>query len=309
MRSKIFFTKALTGVAAILLLVSLGYSQTCAPTTSYSLGNGNDGENIAFNPADGLIYHTSGISPGDEYFEPVDPINGNVGANIMPGNTYPGVFDNEITALAWYPPLSAFIGMNRDGEIFSLTATGTFTLLSQYNGNGGFGYMRGFAVVGTNVYAISPDNSDNFIEQIDINTGNVITTINLTFGGNPTSGTGLATNPVTGDIWILYRPSGSGGNRDIGTVNLGTGVVTDIGDPGINGLAAITFDATGKLFAVSGDGGSPSETLFTDFPCAPSIQQAPVPTLSQWGIIILALLVVSGGVITVWRKRNSVKTA
>ena len=282
------------------------FSQNCASTTSFTLGNGSDGENIAFNPNDGQIYHVSGISAGSQYFESVDPSTGSVGPNIVGGsNTYPLPFNNngEITALAWYPPLNAFIAMNRDAEIFSISPTGTFTLLSTYNGNSSFGYLRGFAVVGTSVYGISPSSGNNFIEQIDLNTGNVISTISLTFGGNPTSGTGLATNPVTGDVWILYRPSGSGQNRDFGTVNLGTGVVTHVGDPGINGLAAMTFDNQGQLFSITGDGGSPSSTLFTDFPCAPAVLQ-PIPTLSEWGLILLALVVLCLGVIPVWRKRN-----
>ena len=152
------------GLLAMVMMFSFSsFAQQCFYDDEFPLGNGNDGEAIANNPNDGLVYHASGLTAGNEFFETVDPNTGVVGPNIIPGDTYPGIFNNEITALAWYPPLNAFIGMNRDAEIFSLTTGGTFTLLSIYNGNGAFGYMRGFAVVGTDVYAISPDSGDDFL--------------------------------------------------------------------------------------------------------------------------------------------------
>lgn len=51
---------------------------TAAPTLVLTLGNGDDGETIAYNPADGLIYHASGFGPQNlattgEILETIDP--------------------------------------------------------------------------------------------------------------------------------------------------------------------------------------------------------------------------------------------
>ena len=43
----------------------------------YSLGNGSDGETIAYNPNDNLIYHFSGRDTNSA-FETVDPLTGTV---------------------------------------------------------------------------------------------------------------------------------------------------------------------------------------------------------------------------------------
>jgi cysteine-rich repeat protein len=76
-------------------------------------------------------------------------------------------------------------------------------------------------------------------------------------------GNGLATDPLTGVLWGLLRESGSPGVRHLVTINPLTGVATNIGIPAPTGLAGIAFDSSATLYGVSGDGGTPQETLFT----------------------------------------------
>lgn len=61
-----------------------------SPTFVQTLGNGNDGETLAFNPTDGLMYHTSGIAaPPDptNVFESINLVTGVVTDIPITGNT------------------------------------------------------------------------------------------------------------------------------------------------------------------------------------------------------------------------------
>ena len=84
-------------------------------TFQTTLGNGEDGEGIAYNPTDGLLYHTSGDVDGEQYFETVDPNTLAVGPNLVPGSYGPPPANAPITAIAWYPPLGTFLVSNLQG--------------------------------------------------------------------------------------------------------------------------------------------------------------------------------------------------
>jgi len=53
------------------------------------------------------------------------------------------------------------------------------------------------------------------------------------------------------------------GGRHLVKINPNSGFMTDIGRFDVGGVAGLTFGSGGVLFAVTGNGGSPSETLFT----------------------------------------------
>jgi len=70
-----------------------------SPTLVCALGNGDDGENIAFNPANGLVWHLSGLDGGqifetidDDTVDPCDvtdvPLSGDVIDDEATGMTY-----------------------------------------------------------------------------------------------------------------------------------------------------------------------------------------------------------------------------
>jgi len=97
---------------------------------------------------------------------------------------------------------------------------------------------------------------------IDPTTGIEVSTQTVTAVGQTVTGAnGMASHPITEEIFIIFKASGVSG-RLLGTINPGTGVVTEIGNTGDN-FSAIAFDATGVLYGVTGDGAATSETLFT----------------------------------------------
>jgi streptogramin lyase len=202
------------------------------------------------------MYHASGISDGSEYFEPIDLITLTMGANLAPGNTWPAGLTEEVTGMVYYPPLNGFVVMDRDVNIALIDpVTDNFSFLSSYSGS----YIRGFAVVGTSIYGVDPFSSD-LIEFNPI-TGAVVSTVPVVMDGSTiTAGSlGLTTDPSTGDVYIIYKSGGS--NRSLGIIDVTTGIGTGIGVTGVN-FSSISFDASGNLYAVSGDGASPPETLF-----------------------------------------------
>lgn len=118
----------------------------------------------------------------------------------------------------------------------------------------------------------SVDRASAQLRELNPATAATISTVTMFMAGRTiTGGTGLAADPTTGKFYALLRlepfvrehPS----VRQLVTVDVATGVVTDIGSTGGSGnlsFADLAFDASGTLYAVTGDG-SPSlpRTLFT----------------------------------------------
>jgi len=232
-----------------------------APTLIGSLGNGDDGEGIAFRPEDGLLYHTSGGTDGLEFFEAVNPDDTTVGANLVPADTYGPSAAGEIFAISWYAPLGVFIASDLNFDFYHLTPAGQFTLV----GNSGV-QMRGFAVVGSRVYAVSPSSAQLF--EVDPATGAILATLPLSVGGMATTGNGLATHPETGVVYTLVKnPAAPSGGRLLATLDVSTGQAVSIGNTGIK-LAGIAFRTHAPLYAITGDGALPASTLFTLHPAS-----------------------------------------
>jgi hypothetical protein len=100
-------------------------------TFAVQLGNGSDGETLAFNPDDGLLYHASGIGTPNstELFETIDPDNSFAVANVsLSGDDY-----EELSSLV-YGDGGFFAGdvgnINFDDPgLFRITAGGVSTFL------------------------------------------------------------------------------------------------------------------------------------------------------------------------------------
>ena len=116
------------------------------------------------------------------------------------------------------------------------------------------------------LYSVSRD--DDLLRVINPSTGGTIASVAITLAGKGVAfANGLATHPVTGELFALLKLDGQTG-RQLVTINPTTGVATSIGDTG-DQFAALAFNSSGTLFAVVGDkkssagGGLPPETLFT----------------------------------------------
>ncbi len=73
-------------------------------------------------------------------------------------------------------------------------------------------------------------------------------------------GNGLATHPLTGELWALLRLSGREG-RELVTLDPSTGFATPVGDTG-DRFAGLTFDAGGTLYGITGLSAATPESLF-----------------------------------------------
>ena len=123
----------------------------------------------------------------------------------------------------------------------------------------------GSAIAVPMLYGLNPfENDSSFpgLRQISSVDGSDITTQVITLAGKTvTGGNGLATNPLTGEMYAVLKLNGQQG-RELVKLNPLTGTATSIGDTGER-LAALTFDSAGTLYGVSGDGGFTPATLFT----------------------------------------------
>lgn len=208
-------------------------TSNAAATSVLALGNGDDGEGIAYNPNDGLIYHTSGVSDGSEYLETLDPVSLVLGPNTVTADTYGPDPAGEVTALAWYEPFGLFLASDLASNLYHVTTGGSFTNV------GSTGHMRGFAIVGSDVYGV--DRSAGLLYKIDPNDGSILSTTALTVDGLAgVGGTGLATDPDTGEVYALLKNPLGGGGRLLATLDIDTGVATSIGNTGLS-LSGITF--------------------------------------------------------------------
>ena len=97
-------------------------TSTAATTFVMSLGNGNDGEGIAYNPDDGLIYHTSGIA-GGSILEAID-----VGAMTVTNIPLSDAsLATEIFGIVYDPMQGLLLASNISSNFLSITTGGVVT--------------------------------------------------------------------------------------------------------------------------------------------------------------------------------------
>jgi hypothetical protein len=122
------------------------------------------------------------------------------------------------------------------------------------------------AHAGRILYSISRD--DDLLRVVNPSTGSTISSVAITLAGRVVSnGNGLATHPVTGELFALLTLDGQI-PRQLVIINPNTGVATNVGNTG-DQFAGLAFNSSGTLYGVIGDkksssgGGLPAETLFT----------------------------------------------
>ena len=117
------------------------------------------------------------------------------------------------------------------------------------------------AQISSDLYAFEKDSE--FFYKIDTTSQINLTTIQtdtlFSSIGNVNGVIGVDTDPC-GNVFVVYK---SIQGRNLARANLNTGVLTDIGTLNIDGVANISFDNNGILYAVTGDGSTIGETLFT----------------------------------------------
>ncbi len=112
----------------------------------------------------------------------------------------------------------------------------------------------------TEFFTVSRD--DDQLRIISVS-GSTVGGVTMTLAGETINGAnGLARDPTTHTLYAILKIQGDGSVRRLVTVNKVTGVATSIGSLG-DSFAGITFDESGNLFGVTGDGATTSESLFS----------------------------------------------
>lgn len=207
------------------------------------LGNGNDGEVIVFNPADGQIYHFSGRGPAnvDAIFERINPTTFSVTPIAYTGgglNAQDPNFAEEALAGTFDLASGEFLIADIDNFLYRVSAAGDVNVL----GDMGF-TAKGLAFHGNTLFAIEQFDSldgDGMVDLVtlDPTTGAVIGSINVTLSGvNLGKTNGLAVDPATGNLYAIVQ---GGGSRRLVIIDPATGQATQVGVLTTN-FAAIAF--------------------------------------------------------------------
>lgn len=234
----------------------------CFADTLFKLGNGGTGEGLVFYPSDDLdsvlddvIYHYSGDSDGDEYFEEIYFPGMCPQPNHASGDTYGPDAAGRIFGMVWVPDSTKFIAMDEFRNMFKVSTTGDFELLD--NPFVGTEPLAGFVYTNDTYYGVDRTNTN--LVEFDPATGMVVNTVAMvSLGDAIVAGIDIAMDPVSGDTYILYQAGGAGAY--LGTLDLTNGVITELGDTGVD-FDALTVDGTGQVYAMSSD--DADETLYT----------------------------------------------
>ena len=215
----------------------------CFSDTLFALGNGDAGEGLVYYPVDDLIYHFSGATDGNEYFEEIYFPGKCVQPNHLVADTHGPDAAGQITGMVWDPTTEKFIAMDIDRNIYTVSTTGDYLQISTFDQAVN---LSGFSVAGASIYGVNGTS----LYEFNPLTGVTIATTALTSSGDAiVSATDIATDPLSGDTYIIYTTGGSATSY-IGTLDLATGMITEQGDTFID-FGGITIDATGQVYGVS----------------------------------------------------------
>jgi hypothetical protein len=112
-----------------------------------TLGNGNDGESLAFNPDDGLMYHWSGSFPNQTYFESINL------STLAVTPVYTSPIHEELLGATYDSSCACFLAYDIEGGFFSITPAGSVTDLDPLDLFAPPALvMKGLAFVGSTLY-------------------------------------------------------------------------------------------------------------------------------------------------------------
>jgi hypothetical protein len=258
------------GVAIAETLFTIN-TATAALTQVQTLGNGNDGEAIGFNPADGMMYHMSGKGAG-LIFERINLATGTVTPIALSGDP---VLNREAIGFAYDAVAGRFVGSlidwdSTDAAFFSITSAGFIDDLGSLQFPWKDYAAHGQVVEPTTEYLFGIDNDTPGLSAIDDLTGAELGFIPLTLEGEVINrAVGLAVHPQSFEMFAVVGLEGSPSTeRNLLQVNPNTGLARNVGVLNQR-IASLAFNASGVLYGVSGEcnfGCGPSslaETLFT----------------------------------------------
>lgn len=189
------------------------------PTHLLSLGRGDFGEAIGFNPLDGRMYHASGFSLNNRIFESIDLTQ----LTTIDIPLSPDDLTSEARALTFWESEGVFLWTDFDDEkLFRVAPDGQVTLVGEMDHR-----SKGLAFsLGPNPILYSLSRDDDQLRVIDPSSGRTLLQLSISLPGKVISGgNGLATHPVTGALWALLNTNGP--NRELVVIT------PEVADPAI----------------------------------------------------------------------------
>lgn len=169
-------------------------NRTDASTTLIqALGNGGDGESIAFNPADGLMYHWSG-NGGTQIMETINLSNQTVTNVPINLSSYDPI---EVFGSTHNPSSGNFLFTDINGNLGSVTPGGVFSLIGAMPCPGACG---GLAFNDGKLYSV--DRNNDQLREINPLTGGGLSSVTVTSIGLTVNG--INTMSTAPDTLILY---------------------------------------------------------------------------------------------------------
>jgi hypothetical protein len=186
-----------------------------------SLGNGGSEETIGFDPSDGRLYHASGSSYGDRYWESIDV----AARRIVTSGQFIGPdvdgLESGSGAMVFNLANGRFLVTNDSGAVFDATSAGHATQIGSNPR-----WLKGLAFAGGSLYAGGPYTES--LLKLDPADGSILSSVEILLDGDYVNDgiNGLAVDPSTGTMWAIFRQSDV---RVLGTIDPTTGIATSVG--------------------------------------------------------------------------------
>ena len=214
---------------------------------------------IGANPGN-LLLHTSGISDGDRFIELVDHATPVV---LTPELSINETVD-EMLGLAYDDASGVMYATNREDTLYSIDiTTGVATAIGAPMVAP---TVKGIAYSSAGNVLLGVQRDSDIMLSIDPATGDTTALGQVTIAGDVLEGfTGLDFDPTTGTLYAVAKLQSRINNKDreLVTIDPSTLVATSVASLSEDGIAAITFLTDGSLLAVTGDGATNPETLWS----------------------------------------------
>src|SRR5262245_2108482 len=111
--------------------------------------------------------------------------------------------------------------------------------------------------------AYGTDASQNRLFEVNLATGALSNSVTISLPGFTVTGaTALTANPRNGTVWGIVKTASGTGGRLLVTINPTSGEATLVGAVP-NGFSTLSFNSEGRLYGMTGNGGTPPSTLYT----------------------------------------------
>ena len=167
--------------------------------------------------------------------------------------------DDDATAMTYWESEGVFLYSGFD-DLVSITPDGTETFIGDMDHDSkGLAFNKAGSILYSieraddQLHIVNPANAEvNFLDSVTLTSS-----LGPIDGGN-----GLATHPITGELWGILSIDDRFDDRELVKINPITGVTTSVGNLGLR-MNGIAFDSTGKLFGTTGSGGEIENGLFS----------------------------------------------